>query len=182
MLEIKKLMDAIVFASDKHRFQRRKGFLKIPYINHPLKVTKVLTDCGETNFDLLIAAVLHDTVEDTDASLPEITVLFGETVARLVEEVTDNMLLPQKERKELQVQKAPKLSADAKKIKIADKICNINDLVNYPINWSEARKIEYVDWSERVFEGLKGVNLELDLLFVDTIEMARQRLKYFLFM
>lgn len=176
MLEIKKLIDSVVFASDKHKFQRRKGFLKIPYINHPLRVVKILSDCGETNTDLLIAAVLHDTVEDTDASLSEIEVLFGANVAQMVEEVTDNMLLPQKERKELQVQKASKLSDDAKKIKIADKICNINDLVNYPINWSKVRKIEYVDWSERVFEGLKGVNLELDKLFVETIEMARKGL------
>ena len=177
MIETKTLIDACVFAADKHKFQRRKGCLKIPYINHPLKVCKILIDCGESDTDLLVAAVLHDTVEDTDTSFTEIKERYNAHVANLVGEVKDNKTLSYAERKALQIKKAPGLSDNAKKLKIADKICNINDMVTYPINWPDARKHAYIDWSVMVFEGCKGINNMLDRLFSDTIENAKKQLR-----
>lgn len=167
-----RLMESIEFAAIKHQMQRRKGYLKIPYINHPVKVANALIACGETDTDLLIAAILHDTLEDTDTSFEEIKLKFGNTVAQIVLEVTDDMSLPDTTRKELQVTKAPSLSNHAKLIKIADKICNMNDLITYPINWSNSRKLKYVLWSKRVFDGCKGGNILLDNFFMKTYENA----------
>jgi guanosine-3',5'-bis(diphosphate) 3'-pyrophosphohydrolase len=162
------LLEAAEFAADKHKFQRRKGSLSIPYINHPIKVSKLIAESGTSDLNLLIAALLHDTLEDTDTTEIELTDKFGKEVASLVLEVTDNMKLSQTERKELQVTKAPNLSANAKILKIADKICNINDMLNYPISWSRKRKIRYVEWSKRVVQGCKGQNVFLDKIFEET--------------
>jgi GTP diphosphokinase / guanosine-3',5'-bis(diphosphate) 3'-diphosphatase len=161
------LIHAIDFAADKHKYQRRKGYLKIPYINHPVKVCKLIADCGETDIDLLIASILHDVVEDTDTSETEIAERFGTKVAQIVMEVTDNMKLPEKERKELQVIKAPGLSREAKLIKIADKACNMHDILNYPLSWTRKRKLYYFNWSFRVFEGCRGLNNQLDNIFIE---------------
>lgn len=176
MIELSFLFNAIVFAAEKHQFQRRKGYLKIPYINHPLKVCKTLIDHGELDSDLLVASVLHDTLEDTQTTYKEIEDFFGTKVAKIVNEVTDDMSLPENIRKELQVEKAPKLSNSAKKIKIADKLCNITDLINYPIYWSKARKIRYIEWSGRVFSQCRGVNTSLEMSFIEMSEIGLKSL------
>lgn len=167
MIDAFQLLTAIDYAAMMHKLQRRKGYLKIPYINHPIKVCQMIASVDETDPDLLIAAVLHDTLEDTSATQDEIKVLFGANVLSIVEEVTDDMDLPEKIRKELQVTKASKLSRMAKIIKVADKICNIHDILTYPIHWGRKRKIRYVEWSMHVFEGCRGQNEKLDQLFID---------------
>ena len=121
------IIDACEFAADMHKYQRRKGYLRIPYINHPIKVCKLIADSGEIETNIMIAALLHDVIEDTNASPTDITERFGIDVTKIVLEVSDNMNLPEMERKELQVIKAPDLSHYAKIIKIADKICNMNE-------------------------------------------------------
>ncbi len=141
-----KLLETAEFAADKHKFQRRKGSLHIPYINHPISVCKLIAESGISDLNLLMAALLHDILEDTDTTEIELTDKFGIEVVSLVLEVTDNMKLKESERKELQVKKASSLSSKAKMLKIADKICNINDMINYPINWSRKRKIYYIEW------------------------------------
>lgn len=166
------LLRAAEFAADKHKFQRRKGSLQIPYINHPIKVCKLIAESGISDLNLLLAALLHDTLEDTDTTEIELTNRFGLEVASLVLEVTDNMKLKENERKELQVSKAPNLSPKAKILKIADKICNINDMLNYPISWSRKRKIRYVEWSKQVVKSCQGHNTNLDKMFDDTSENA----------
>jgi guanosine-3',5'-bis(diphosphate) 3'-pyrophosphohydrolase len=171
------LIKASVFASEKHKFQRRKGCLKIPYINHPLRVCEILIDVNENNIDLLIAAILHDTLEDTDTSDQEILDLFGEKALSIVKEVTDDMSLPSKKRKELQIEKAGKLSIEAKLIKIADKASNISDLVRYPIQWDRDRKIEYVNWSLKVYDKCKGLNKQLDSMFENICQQALDHFK-----
>ena len=168
------IIDACEFAAEKHKYQRRKGYLRIPYINHPLKVCKLIADCEETEIDLLLAAILHDTIEDTNTLPSDISDRYGVEVANIVLEVTDNMKLPEKERKELQVSKASGLSRNAKIIKIADKICNMNDILNYPLFWSRKRKLNYFTWSFRVFEGCKMVNSKLDAIFMDTYNKGIQ--------
>lgn len=163
------MIKAIVFAAEKHKYQRRKGNNDIPYINHPLKVSQILSDCGEEDEELLIAAILHDVIEDTDATEDEIIKEFGKGVCDLVLEVTDNKKLPHFLRKKLQIKSAPGLSVKAKKIKIADKICNIRDIVSYPLDWSIKRKLNYLKWAQKVIDGCTGVNPGLEAIFSRTL-------------
>ena len=177
MSNLQKLLQAASFSAQKHRFQKRKGSDGEPYINHPLEVANLLANVGKvTDYDVLIAAVLHDTVEDTETTPEELTALFGETVCGYVLEVTDDKSLPKAVRKERQVEHAPHLTPGAKQIKLGDKISNISDVTNNPPHdWSPERKIEYVDWGERVVAGLRGVNEDLENYFDEIVRKARAK-------
>lgn len=172
------LLTAASFAAKKHRDQRRKDDVASPYINHPLEVACLLaTEGGVKDASLLTAAILHDTVEDTECSLIEIAEKFGEEVAEVVDEVTDDKSLPKAERKRLQVEHAPHLSDRAKQLKIADKISNLRDLNDAsPSGWDRQRKLEYVKWGQQVVAGCRGVNEQLDRLFDKEVERCRERL------
>ncbi len=127
------LLRALSFASVKHRNQRRKDAESSPYINHPIAVASVLsTECGVADEQLLVAAILHDTVEDTETTFEEIKEHFGVSVMHLVRELTDDKTLPKEERKRLQIEHARSASPAAKQLKIADKICNIRDISANP--------------------------------------------------
>lgn len=172
---LKKLLEAASFAAKKHTGQTRKGENAEPYINHPLEVANLLANVGNVeDTDVLIAAILHDTVEDCEVKKEEITELFGETAANYVMEVTDDKKLPKAERKQMQIEHAPHLSPGAKQIKLADKISNITDITNSPpADWSLQRKIEYLEWGEKVVAGLRGVNANLERYFDETAAKAR---------
>jgi len=167
MNDLAKLLQAASFSARKHRYQKRKGNDGEPYINHPLEVANLLANVGRVeDFDVLIAAVLHDTVEDTETTEEEITELFGATVGGYVMEVTDDKTLAKEERKRKQIEHAPHLSAGAKQIKLGDKISNITDVMNNPPDgWSKERRLEYVVWGENVVAGLRGVNKDLEAHF-----------------
>ncbi len=127
------VLKALAFAADKHRDQRRKDAAASPYINHPIALANVLVREGEvTDADVLAAALLHDTVEDTQTTPAELRAAFGPAIAAIVEEVTDDKSLPKAERKRLQVEHAAKMSAQAKLVKLADKICNLRDMADQP--------------------------------------------------
>jgi GTP diphosphokinase / guanosine-3',5'-bis(diphosphate) 3'-diphosphatase len=177
MNDLSKLLQAASFAAKKHRYQKRKGDDAEPYVNHPLEVANLLANVGQIDdYDILIAAVLHDTVEDTETTREELTELFGEKVCGYVLEVTDDKSLPKAERKQRQVEHAPHLSTGAKQIKLGDKISNITDVTNNPpAGWSKERKIEYIDWGERVVAGLRGVNERLENYFDETVRKARAK-------
>lgn len=177
MNNLAKLLQAASFSARKHRYQKRKGDDDEPYINHPLEVANLLANVGKVaDYDILIAAVLHDTVEDTETTAEELTELFGAKVSGYVLEVTDDKSLPKPERKQKQVEHAPHLSTGAKQIKLADKISNITDVTdNPPAGWSQERKIEYVNWGERVVAGLRGVNADLEDYFDETVRRARAK-------
>jgi len=163
---IHELFQALMYAADKHKFQRRKGYDAVPYINHPIKVANLLIENGEElNHPLLIAAILHDVLEDTDATEVEIARFFGTEVAAIVVEVTDDMTQDYDERKQTQIDKARLLSDDAKKLKIADKIANMNDIAYLPLDWDDNRKLNYFKWAEKVVDGCRGVNHSLESLF-----------------
>lgn len=157
-------MKAVHFAAEKHSEQRRKNPAKTPYINHPIEVAHHLTDVGNIDDeDVIIAALLHDTIEDTETSEAEIVAEFGERVAGFVLECTDDKSLEKMERKRLQIVNAPKKSAEAKMIKIADKTCNLRSiLADPPLDWTEQRQLEYFEWAEQVVAGLLGRNEALD--------------------
>ena len=167
-------LSALEFAAEKHKNQKRKGAEASPYINHPIAVAKILAEeGGVTDESLLIAAILHDTVEDTATTPQELVARFGADVAALVGEVTDDKSLPKERRKELQIINAPHKSARAKQLKIADKISNIRDIVSSPpADWSMARKRGYLHWTNQVIEGCRGMNELLDRLFDVTLTEA----------
>jgi guanosine-3',5'-bis(diphosphate) 3'-pyrophosphohydrolase len=158
------LLKAFRFAADKHRNQRRKDTDRTPYINHPIEVVQLLWEVGGVrDMDVLLAAVLHDTVEDTNTRPEEISDRFGANVLSLVMEVTDDKNLPKRERKRLQIVNAPHKSFGAKLIKIADKACNVRNLVTMPPkDWSLERRREYLLWGEKVVAGLRGTNAALE--------------------
>ena len=127
------LLKAIEFASRKHSMQRRKDVDASPYVNHPIRVAHLLADAGDITDRLtLMAAVLHDTIEDTDTTPSELEEQFGETVRKVVEEMTDDKTLEKGVRKQLQIDHSPKLSRRAKAIKLADKIANVQDVTESP--------------------------------------------------
>jgi guanosine-3',5'-bis(diphosphate) 3'-pyrophosphohydrolase len=171
------LLKALSFAADKHRFQRRKDTEETPYINHPIRVALTLAQTGgETNLDLLVAAILHDTIEDTQTTAAELEEHFGTTVLNLVLEVTDDKNLSKEERKKFQVLHASHKSPLAKKLKLADKICNVYDILHHPPgNWSTERKLNYLTWAENVLAGLKGANSLLEDELTQLIRLGREQ-------
>jgi len=168
--ELSKLTRAMVFAAQKHTDQRRKGDRGEPYVNHLIEVVDLLTQHTDgKNIDLLCAGMLHDTVEDTETTREELVREFGENVADIVMECTDDKSLPKAERKRLQVENAPHKSDDTKMLKMADKISNLRAiLTSPPPGWDAQRKQEYFTWAKAVFEGCRGVNAGLEKEF-DTV-------------
>lgn len=177
-MSLLQVLQALDFAARKHRLQRRKDAEASAYINHPIAVALVLVDEGRISDEVhLVAAILHDTVEDTKTTFEELDEKFGAEVTSLVREVTDDKSLPKERRKELQVEHAPGSSPRAKQLKIADKIANIRDIVaSPPSDWSVERKLDYLRWSERVVAGCRGVNPGLDAAFDALIVRARAEL------
>ncbi len=136
-----------------------------PYVTHPIAVAAITADLGldETT---IAAALLHDTIEDTATTAEEILEAFGETIAGVVLEVTDDKKLSKVERKQLQVAHAPHLSPGAKLVKLADKICNLRDIRRAPPpDWSLERRREYFEWARCVVEGLRGAHGRLEAIF-----------------
>jgi len=156
--ELALLLKALAFAAHKHRDQRRKDAEASPYINHPIALADVLVnEGGVADFEVLCAALLHDTVEDTATTYEELVDAFGSRIARIVAEVTDDNDLPKQERKRLQIEHAPHISREAKLVKLADKLCNLRDVAERPpAKWDLARRREYFDWARQVVDGLRG--------------------------
>ena len=157
-LNLALLLKALSFAAHKHRDQRRKDAEASPYINHPIALAEVLAgEGGVTDLEVLAAALLHDTIEDTATTMEELLEHFGARIAGMVAEVTDDKELPKAERKRLQIEHAAGISPGAKLVKLADKICNLRDVAERPpAKWDLARRREYFDWAKRVIDGARG--------------------------
>jgi len=164
---MKALISAIAFAADKHRDQRRTDTEKLPYINHPIALANLLAnEAGIDDQRVLLAAILHDTIEDTDTTEQALVRHFGKDVANIVTEVADDKTLPKAERKRLQIEQASQLSRRARLVKLADTICNLRDIAaSPPANWSVERKQAYFDWARVVVDGLRGTHPGLEHLF-----------------
>jgi GTP diphosphokinase / guanosine-3',5'-bis(diphosphate) 3'-diphosphatase len=158
---------ALEFAAWKHRDQRRKDTNASPYINHPIALATVLRIEGNVHDPTVIAAaLLHDTIEDTETTWQELRGAFGEEIAEVVLEVTDTKWLDSATRKRLQVQKALASSKRAKLVKLADKICNLRDiLASPPAKWSLERRQKYFDWAKEVVDRIRGVHPDLERRF-----------------
>jgi (p)ppGpp synthase/HD superfamily hydrolase len=163
------------FAARRHVDQKRKGAAREPYINHLAEVANLLSEATEGKDGALVAAgFLHDTLEDTETEREELQAVFGEDVASLVADVTDDKSLPKAERKRLQVATAAKKSARARLLKIADKTSNLRALAaSPPTDWDFARALEYVEWAEQVVSHCRGLNAKLELVFDAAVVDAR---------
>ena len=174
-----RLLRAVAYAAEKHAQQRRKGTPKegerrTPYINHPLRVAALLSAAGVEDVNALCAAVLHDTIEDTDATADELRAHFGEVITGIVLELTDDKSLPKAERKRLQIEHAPHLSLAASSVKLADKIDNVRDLMDAPPDWPAHRIAAYYQHATAVVEALQAPNTRLLRWFYETLARSPQ--------
>ena len=171
------VLAAAVAAADWHAQQRRKGAAGEPYINHLLEVASLVSRAtGGSDANLAIAALLHDAIEDQGVSWVTIAEQFGEDVADLVQEVSDDKSLPRDIRNRLQVEQARGKSARAKILKLADKISNVSAIGrDPPRDWTRERQLHYVQWGRDVVAGLRGASRELEAEF-DRAAAAAERL------
>ena len=161
------ILKALAFSAHKHRDQRRKGADAAPYINHPIALADMLcNEAGITDEVVLCAALLHDTVEDTETTHEDLVAHFGKTIADIVAEVTDDKSLPKADRKRLQVEHAAHASDSAKLVKLADKISNLRDIASSPpTDWDLDRKQKYFKWAKKVVDQIRGINPVLERIF-----------------
>ena len=172
------ILKAAHFAAQKHRTQRRKDEDASPYINHPISVALAVAQIGGVDDpEILAAALLHDTIEDTETTPEELEDQFGRQVCKYVLEVTDDKTLPKDERKQRQIEHAKKLSKGAALIKLGDKISNVTDVTNNPpADWNINRRKQYLDWAEKVIENCPKVNDRMENKFQRIIKRGRKAL------
>jgi len=158
---------AVAFAAEKHRNQRRKDADASPYINHPITLANVLAnEGGISDISILCAAVLHDTIEDTNTTAAELEEIFGKKITSIVLEVTDDKELDKDVRKQKQIEHAPHISREAQLVKLADKISNLRDILSSPpADWPGERKQTYFEWASKVVSGVRGVHPGLEAVF-----------------
>jgi guanosine-3',5'-bis(diphosphate) 3'-pyrophosphohydrolase len=173
---INHFVHALAFSAEKHKNQRRKDAQITPYINHPIELVNVLVnEGGVMSWDVLCAALLHDVIEDTQTTEEELVTKFGKKVAAIVLELSDDKSLAKDVRKSLQIAHAPFASHEAKLVKLADKICNLRDiLVSPPAGWDLQRKQDYFVWAAAVIAGIRGTNSKLEKVFDGLLQEAQQ--------
>lgn len=164
---MKLLIKALAFAGEKHKHQRGDDAHALPYINHPIALVHTLAHEGAIHDEtLLCAALLHDTLEYTQTTVQELATAFSPKIAAIVLEVTDDFSQPKAVCQQQQIARAPHLCPEAKLIKLADKICNLRDIINIPpADWDVAAKLHYFDWSAQVIAGLRGIHPPLEAIF-----------------
>ncbi|MFN7932644.1 MAG: HD domain-containing protein [Bryobacteraceae bacterium] len=173
---LQRILHAAQYAAEKHAQQRRKGATAEPYVNHVLEVARLVAEAlTDPDANLVIAALLHDVVEDAGVTRDDLVAAFDEDVASLVMEVTDDKSLPKHERKRLQVEHAPHKTVRAQMIKLADKISNLRAmLISPPAGWDQQRRREYVIWAGQVVNGLTSPSerllVEFRALYVELLE------------
>ena len=183
MPDLSTLLKAVAFAAEKHRDQRRKGVNASPYINHPIEVAWMIAEAGETDLTTLVAAVLHDTIEDTKTTPEEIEAAFGPEVRAIVMEVTEKKRktkTPEEEREEKRERKASQLagarhlSRPAKIVRIADKTANVRDILDHPPDWDAERKREYFTFARNMVDACRDALPELASRFDKVYERTHR--------
>jgi GTP diphosphokinase / guanosine-3',5'-bis(diphosphate) 3'-diphosphatase len=160
------IIKALTFAAEKHKHQRQDDVEALPYINHPIALVSLLSEAGIADDKAICAALLHDTLEDTNTTYAELRTHFGQKISDIVLELTDDKSLSDADRRSWQVTHAKVASKRAKLIKLADKTCNLRDMINAPpVGWSLDRQRDYFDWAKEVIDALRGVNKKLEKAF-----------------
>ena len=172
------ILKAAQFAAEQHRDQRRKDIHASPYIIHPISVALAISQIGGVDDpEILAAALLHDTLEDTKTEPEDLEAEFGKKVCEYVLDVTDDKTLLKDERKSRQIEHAKKISKGAALIKLGDKISNVTDVIdNPPVGWNINRRKEYLDWAEKVIENCPKVNDRMENKFQEIIKQGREAL------
>lgn len=159
------VLQALHFASTRHHDQRWKG-TALPYHHHLIGVLDLLSRVGGiSDATTLVAAALHDVVEDTKTTREELATHFGQAVASIVEELTDAPDLSESARRSAQVAKAGSMSPAAQVIKLADKLANIRDVLHYSPQWTAEERRAYIGWGAAVVDALRGINPPLEAAF-----------------
>lgn len=180
--DLTRILAACIFAANKHHGQIRKDQRGSPYIIHPIMVAQdILQIGGVKDTNILIAAILHDTIEDTGTKPIEIQETFGIAILDIVEEVSDDKSLPKEERKRLQVVHAAEKSYPARIIKWGDKLVNCRDILDSPPrNWALERRQNYFQWSADVLFKMRGTNTALEAAFDKLLKVAENQLNFFM--
>ena len=175
---VRLISEAAELAARRHNGMARKGRGNEPYINHLAEVANLLAAATDgADAELVAAGWLHDVIEDTDTTREELARKFSDRIASLVVECTDEMSLPKAERRRRQVVDAPKKSAGARLIKIADKISNVGARIHSDPTTEERNDLaDYAGWAEQVVAGCRGGNAWLDTKFDDMVRTARASL------
>ena len=172
--ELRRLTRALAFAAEAHRNHRRKGASQEPYINHLIEVADLVASVEDGDVDVLIAALLHDVLEDTGTGYDELAAAFGERVARIVQENSDDMTLPKPERQRTRLAGISKKSREARLVKFADIISNLRAIaVSPPAGWSNDRRLGYLDSCRNLVDAGRGSNAEIERIFDDTKQRSR---------
>jgi hypothetical protein len=168
--DLRRLTKALLFAAEAHRNQRRKGAAQEPYINHLIEVLHLVAQTTDgTDMDTLLAALLHDVVEDTSTSYEDVAANFGERVAKIVRENSDDMSLPKDERRRLRIAAMPLKSRQARLLKIADVISNLRAIaVSPPAGWSADRKLGYLEACRQLVDAARGTDAAIERIFDQT--------------
>jgi guanosine-3',5'-bis(diphosphate) 3'-pyrophosphohydrolase len=168
------VLRALDFAAVRHADQRRKGEGGAPYVNHLIEVAMLLAEVGGVeDEEILVAAVLHDVVEDTPTSIDEVGDRFGERVKHIVRSVTDDKSLPRTERRRLVLEHLVHADVSTKLVKLADLSSNMN---MPPAEWSRERLLAYVEWSSEAARLCAGVCAALDELYRERLTRVRASL------
>jgi len=168
--DLRSLTKALLFAAEAHRNQRRKGAAQEPYLNHLIEVLDLVVQAGDgTDMDMVLAALLHDVVEDTPATYEDVAANFGEHVAQIVRENSDDMSLPKDERRRARIAAMPLKSREAKIVKMADVISNLRAIaVSPPAGWSAERKLGYLNACRELVDAARGTEPAIERMFDET--------------
>jgi HD domain len=176
--EVRRLTKALAFAAEAHRNHRRKGASQEPYINHLIEVLDLVASVEGGDMDVLIAALLHDVLEDTQTGYEELAAAFGERVACIVQENSDDMTLPKPERRRARLASIGKKSRDARLVKFADIISNLRAIaVSPPAGWSNDRRLGYLESCRDLVDAGRGSNAEIERIFDDTAKAVEQTIR-----
>jgi HD domain len=176
--DIRRLTKALAFAAEAHRNHRRKGASQEPYINHLIEVLDLVASVDGGDVDVLIAALLHDVLEDTGTDNDELVATFGERVARIVQENSDDMTLPKPARRRARLAGISKKSPEARLVKFADIISNLRAIaVSPPAGWSNDRRLGYLDSCRNLVDAGRGCNAEIERIFDDSAKAVEQAIR-----
>jgi hypothetical protein len=176
--EVRRLTKALAFAAEAHRNHRRKGASQEPYINHLIEVLDLVASVDGGDMDVLIAALLHDVLEDTPIDYDELIARFGERVAHIVQENSDDMTLPKPERRLARLASISKKSREARLVKFADIISNLRAIaVSPPAGWSNDRRLGYLHSCRNLVDAGRGSNSEIEHVFDDTAKAVEQAIR-----
>lgn len=168
--DLRRLTKALSFAAEAHRNQRRKGAAQEPFINHLIEVLAlVVYTTSDVDMETLIAALLHDVVEDTPTDYEDVATNFGERVAEIVRENSDDMSLPKAERRRARIAAMARKSREARIVKMADVISNLRAIaVSPPAGWSADRKLGYLEGCRQLVNAARGTEASIERIFDET--------------